>query len=131
MKEERICLPLVDGEMGIAAIYWSCMAALKADDVPWLLRYYSEDMYVGHHTSYRAGVRLVGGLVSLEEYLDWIEEEEDDLEYAMKAYAASVVLEYKGRFAEQKALLEKIVARDSFWIGYGYIAAFNDLRCLL
>ena len=61
-----------------------------------------------------------------DEYLKWIEEEPEDLEYAMKAYAACVVLERKGQLAERDALLAKIVARDSFWIGYGYIAAFND-----
>lgn len=131
MAEEKACLPLVDGEMGIAAIYWSCLAALKAGEIPWLLRYYSDDMYVGHHTSYRAGVRLICGLVELDEYLGQIEEEPDDLEYAMKAYAACVVLESRGRLSERDELLKKIVARDSFWIGYGYIAAFNDHLKLL
>ena len=126
MAEEKACLPLVDGEMGRAAIYWYSLAALKAGEVPWLIRYYSEDMYVGHHTSYRAGVRLISGLVDIGEYLEWIEEEPEDLEYAMKAYAACVVLESRGRLAERDALLKRIVARDSFWIGYGYIAAFSD-----
>jgi hypothetical protein len=51
--------------------------------------------------------------------------------YAMKAYAACVVLESRGRLSERDELLKKIVARDSFWIGYGYIAAFNDHLKLL
>ena len=120
--------PLFTAEMGIAAMYWHTAAAIRSGKEPTLMKLYREDMDVGHHTSYRFSMRLLSGLMTIEEALTLMEEEEEDLEYAMMAYGVLLYYERAGEMEKAKEIRERILRRDSFWIGYAFLAAWNDRR---
>ena len=124
---ERI-YPLFTAEMGIATMFWHTAAAIRSGKESVLLPLYREDMDVGHHTSYRFSVRLLSGLMTVEEALPLIENEEDDLEHAMMAYGALLWYERNGEYERAREMRDKILRRDDFWIGYAFLAAWNDRR---
>lgn len=128
MREEEICYPLVDEEMGIAALYWHTMSALRLGTEPTLLRYYRPEMQVGHHTAYERVMALSSGSLPWEEMQTLLQEEPSDLEYSMLAYGSSVFCRSLGHEGEAETLLRSILPRDNFWISYAYIAAWNDSK---
>lgn len=126
MEEEEICFPLVDEEMGIAAMYWHTMSALRCGSDPTLLPHYRPGMAVGHHTAYERAMALLSGDLPWAEMQTLLQQEESDLEYSMLAYGSSLWLRSSGKEDAADKLLRSILPRDSFWISYAYIAAWND-----
>lgn len=126
MWELATCFPLVDDEMGIAAMYWHTMAAWRHGAVPELLQHYRPDMKCGHHTAYAAVMSFAAGRLPRNDLLKMIGDTKSDLEFSMLAYGASVYLWQEGAAIEGRALRRQIIARDSFWISYAYLAAWND-----
>ena len=53
-------------------------------------------------------------------------EEPSDLEYSIFSYGYYAYLEKEKRSAEKDSVLNDILSRDSFWISFAYIAAYND-----
>lgn len=130
MAEEAICYPLVDEEMGIAAMYWHTLSAWRAGAEPELLnRHYHPGMAVGHHTAYEGAMSLPAGARSEEEILHRLEDPAiTDLEYSMLAYGVSAYLDHIGRSGPAAKLRASILPRDGFWISYAYLAAWNDIN---
>ncbi len=120
MEEMGICYGPANNEMKMAAMYWQAAAALRCGKKAPLLDLYSDDFECGHHTAYKAGCGLFAGKRTKEELLSLCGREEADLEYSMVAYALYV--------CGEKGILAEIVTRDSFWIGFAYIAAWNNLN---
>ncbi len=127
LKEMEVCYGLSDNEMKIAAMYWHSAAALRCGARPSLLDFYSDDFECGHHTFYKAACAMFAGRRSFEELKVLSEGEKSDLEYSMLAYALHIIESVKGREKESREILQSIVKRDSFWIGFAYVAAWNDL----
>jgi len=119
MEEMEICYGLADNEMKIAAMYWHTIAARRCGEKATLLDDYTDDFDCGHHTAYKAACSMFAGHTTVEELRDHSEKEDSDLEYSMLAYALHEV---------GLVSLEDIVKRDSFWIGFAYVAAWNDLN---
>ena len=119
MKEMEICYDLANKEMKIAAMYWQAIAARRCGGKATLLEKFTDDYDCGHHTSYKAGCSLLVGHTTVEELKNLADKEESDLEYAMLSYPLHEV---------GVKPLEDIVKRDSFWIGFAYVAAWNDLH---
>ena len=69
---------------------------------------------------------LAVGALTWEEMQTLLWSEQSDLEYSMLAYGSAVFRRAFGRKTEAEALLQSILPRDSFWISYAYIAAWND-----
>lgn len=128
MAEEELCYPLVDEEMGIAAMYWHSMSALRCGRDPTLLRHYRPGMAVGHHTAYEHAMALLSGDLLWTEMQALLRQEPSDLEYSMLAYGSAIWLRSSGDGEAADRLLRSILPRDSFWISYAYIAAWNDCR---
>lgn len=126
MAEEDRCFSLVDEEMGIAAMFWHSMSALRCGSDPKLLRHYRPGMAVGHHTAYEHVMALLSGNLPWSEMEMLLQREECDLEYAMLAYGSALWLRSSGEEDAAESLLHSILPRDSFWISYAYISAWND-----
>ena len=119
--------PFYDGEMGVATMYWHTMAALRYGADPALLHDFREDMDVGHHIAYKFVMSLLTGTLSWDEACAKLPDPEiEDLDYAMMAYGMAVLAESKGDRANAEQLIDTIIPRDGFWIGFGYLAAWND-----
>lgn len=119
--------PLFDEEMGVAVMYWHTMAALREKKSPSLLyRGYEDDMDIGHHTAYHFAMSAAAGKLGWDEIEDRLAREEDDLEYSIMAYGAAQVGKSRGHGEEAEKLLETVLDRDSFWISFGWLAAFAD-----
>lgn len=128
MREEALCFPLVDDEMGIAAMYWHTLSAWRAGKEPSLLERYHPGMAVGHHTAYAAVMALAAGERSFEEMQLLLAGERSDLEYSMLAYGTARWLLHRGWQDEGETMLRSIPPRDGFWISYAYLAAWNDIH---
>ncbi len=127
MAESRICLPYCDEEMGIAVIYWHTLAAWRLGQAPVLLyQSYHPGMKVGHHTAYEGAMALAAGMIGRKQAMQELEALDSDLEYAIYGYGVSCWLRQAGHTEEAEALLDSILRRDSFWIGYAFIAAWRD-----
>lgn len=127
MTEMARMQALSDEEMGIAAIYWHTLAAYRCGRTPRLLAAYHAGMSVGHHTAYERATAFAAGTVSEENFCALLTAESSDLEYAMLAYGYACHLAHRGQIADSRAALRAILLRDSFWIAYGYLAAWNDV----
>ncbi len=119
MGEFEVCYGLSDDEMKMAAMYWQACSAIRCDAKAGLLENYRDDFECGHHKAYKSACAFFCGRLSAKELSSLCEREESDLDFAMLAYA----LHLGGRFD-----LRDIVKRDSFWIGFAYVAAWNDLE---
>jgi tetratricopeptide (TPR) repeat protein len=127
IAELEQCYHLCDDEMGIAAIFWHTLSAWRCGAETMLLqRYYHANMQVGHHTGYAFAMKLAAGEITFASAWAQLSEEPDDLEFSMKAYGVYAWLLHCNRQKEADDLLEEILRRDSFWISYGYLAAWND-----
>ena len=83
-------------------------------------------MDIGHHVGYDAALKLYTGVLSEDVYLMLLAEEPSDLEYSIFSYGYCAYLEKEKRSAEKDSVLNDILSRDSFWISFAYIAAYND-----
>jgi len=126
MEAQEKAYPCFDEEMGIAAMFWHTMSAFRSGREPVLLREFREGMEVGHHTAYELAMQLASGRISLEQTRQELQKIDADLEYAMAAYGSAVCAERMGETEIAAQLLDSVVRRDSFWICYGYLAAWND-----
>lgn len=126
MDAEAACFPLVDDEMGAAAMYWHTLAAWRSGVEAGLLNAFRPEMKCGHHTAYYAVMSLGAGHTALSDFLAAAAETDSDLEYSMLAYGASVFLAHRGDVHSSDELRRSVVARDGFWISYAYLAAWND-----
>ncbi|MBO4913666.1 MAG: hypothetical protein J5449_00530 [Oscillospiraceae bacterium] len=126
MDAEAACFPLVDDEMGVAAMYWHTLAAWRSDAGAELLNAFRPEMKCGHHTAYYAVMSLGAGHTALPDFLAAAAETDSDLEYSMLAYGASVLLARGGDRRSADELRKRVIARDGFWISYAYLAAWND-----
>lgn len=119
-----------DDDMYIADVYWLVLSQLRAgktEEAQQTLRqHYRPDMYVGHHTAYEKAMRAAAGAAQMEEILAALDEEPDDLQFAMTAYGLCVLLESAGEQRKAIALREKLLARDGFWFCFSYLAAYHD-----
>lgn len=89
---------------------------------------YHPGMDVGHHTAYEAAMSTAAGYIDVSETMARLEQETDDLEYSICAYGVAKMLLHREKKEEANILLQSIVRRDSFWICYAYLAAWNDLN---
>ena len=119
-----------DDDMYIADVYWLVLSQLraeKADEAQKTLKqHYRPDMYVGHHTAYEKAMRAAAGCAQTADILAALDEEPDDLQFAMTAYGLCVLLEAAGEQEKADALREKLLARDGFWFCFSYLAAYHD-----
>ena len=119
-----------DDDMYIADVYWLVLSQLRAgktEEAQQTLRqHYRPDMYVGHHTAYEKAMRAAAGAAQMEDILATLDEEPDDLQFAMTAYGLCVLLEAAGEQEKAVALREKLLARDGFWFCFSYLAAYHD-----
>lgn len=118
----RQCMPLCDGEMGIAVIYWHTLSVCRAGGMPSLLGQYHSGMSVGHHTAYEKAIQVWVGEATLSDMLAGLEKESDDLEYCIVLYG----LLFHPHCTTRKELLAKLLHRDGFWPCFSYLAAWND-----
>lgn len=126
MEAEAECFPQFDEEMGIAAMYWNTLAAFKAGKTPGLLPQYYVGMKVGHHTAYDAVMALAAGFCGMDETIAKLEAVTEDLEFAMMGFGTAMIAREKGQEQLAEDILYTVVKHDSFWIGYGYIAAWQE-----
>ena len=119
-----------DDDMYIADVYWLVFSQLRAGKVDeaqkTLQQHYRPDMYVGHHTAYEKAMRAAAGCAQTADILAALDEEPDDLQFAMTAYGLCVLLEAAGEQEKADALREKLLARDGFWFCFSYLAAYHD-----
>ena len=71
-------------------------------------------------------MRVAAGAAQMEDILAALDEEPDDLQFAMTAYGLCVLLEAAGEQEKADALREKLLARDGFWFCFSYLAAYHD-----
>ena len=117
------CLPC-DDEMLICVVYWHCLSMLRAGGELEFLKYYRNDMEVGHHTAYRLVVAVLAGEVSMEAALEELKAEKDVLNYCIAGYGLYCIKKSKGEPAEE--LLEDILAKKELWPCIAYLAAWNE-----
>ena len=119
-----------DDDMYIADVYWLVLSQLRAGKTDaaqkTLQQHYRTDMYVGHHTAYEKAMRAAAGYARVEDVLAELDEEPDDLQYAMTAYGLYVLLESGGKTEKAAALQEKLLARSGFWFCFSFLAAYHD-----
>ena len=115
-----------DEEMGIAIIYWHTLCCYRMDRQPTLLMKYHDAMEVGHHTAYEKAVQVCAGKLDAEIALAEAALEKDDMTFAITVYGIVRFLYEKGPHKQAQQWNDKLLARDSFWICYAYLAAKND-----
>lgn len=127
---ESLAIAPQDDDMYIAALYWLVLSQLRAgktDEAQKTLRqHYRPDMYVGHHTAYEKAMRAAAGFAQTTDILTELDEEPDDLQYAMTAYGLCVLLGSGQEPIKADVLREKLLARDGFWFCFSYLAAYAD-----
>ena len=127
---KSLALAPQDDDMYIAALYWLVLSQLRAGKADaaqkTLQQHYRPDMYVGHHTAYEKAMRAAAGCARVEDVLAELDEEPDDLQYAMTAYGLYVLLESGGKTEKAAALQEKLLARSGFWLCFSFLAAYHD-----
>lgn len=129
MEEMEYCFPLCDEEMGIAAIFWHTLSAWRCSGRTVLLEEkYHSGMQVGHHTAYETVMALAAGTMQMEEMKERLHDEAEDLEFSLLAYGTAAVLAKQGKAEEAEILISEVIRRDSFWISFGYLAAWNDRK---
>ena len=128
LSEFSQCFSVCSEELGIGAIYWSMIAAWRLGQEAELLREYRDDMAVGHHTAYAFSVRTALGRIPPAEALRVIGAEKDDLQFSMMAYGAAAFCGQLGDNERAASLYRKILERDSFWVSFAFLAAWNDRR---
>lgn len=125
MAAEAEAYTYFDEEMGIAAMYWNTFAALKAGKEPELAKQYYVGMKVGHHTAYDAVMALFTDHATMDETIAKLEAVNEDLEFAMMGFGTAMIARQRGMEELCDDILYTVVKHDSFWIGYGYIAAWQ------
>ena len=128
IREFSHCWEVCDDELGVGAIYWSMIASWRSGREASLLQNYREDMNVGHHTAYAFAVRVALGRISLGDALWELDVEKDDLEFSMMAYGVAAYCEHIGERETAQTLYREILERESFWISFGFLAAWNDRK---
>ena len=113
-------------EMKVACMYWHTIAAWRCNKEPILLSQFKIGMDIGHHIGYDAALKLFTNVLTEEIYLLLLNEEPSDLEYSIFSYGYSAYLEKNNRLTERDEVLSNIITRDTFWISFAYIAAYND-----
>ena len=71
-------------------------------------------------------MRAAAGCAQTADILAALDEEPDDLQFAMTAYGLCVLLEAAGEQEKADALREKLLARGGFWFCFSYLAAYHD-----
>ncbi len=122
------CIEVCDDELAIGAIYWEMISAWRSGNAPKLMKYYHDEMYVGHHTAYKVAVCTAMGRIHLTEAFEILKNEKDDLEFSMMAYGIAQYCRQIGKPKTADKILKELLRRDSFWISFGYLAARNDSR---
>lgn len=125
------CIELTesDGEMQVASIYWYLAAWVRchSENEPNLgAAAYHSDMEVGHHFAYKAGVELLCGLKTPEETLAVIDDSVDDLDHSMILYGIYLYHISNGNNEAAQSAMDRLLARDYYWAGFAYIAAYAD-----
>ncbi len=126
MAAEAEAFPQFDEEMGIAAMYWNTLASLKAGKEPELAKQYYVGMKVGHHTAYDAVMALYTDHATMDETIAKLEAVSEDLEFAMMGFGTAMIARKRGMEQLCEDILYTVIKHDSFWIGYGYIAAWQE-----
>ncbi|RNC62866.1 MAG: hypothetical protein AWM53_01889 [Candidatus Dichloromethanomonas elyunquensis] len=121
-----------DTEELVSVIYWYILCCVKDHDnenMRHILALYSPDMYIGHHTAYQCGIKLLRGDITANEAMKMAEAacgEDRDLEYSMIVYAVANYEYMRGNTDGYKKYLDMILLRDTFWAGLASLASLND-----
>ena len=126
LHQFSLCMPLCGDEMGIAAMYWHTLSAYRSKKDPILLKEYRPGMEVGHHTAYEKAMALCACFCSAESLEERLQNEPDDMEYAIMAYGLSEYYRARGNESKARALAESVLKRDGFWPCFAWLAAKND-----
>ncbi|MEG1491949.1 MAG: tetratricopeptide repeat protein [Oscillospiraceae bacterium] len=119
---------LCDDEMGVAAIYWHSLCALRLDRYPSFLSKWQEGMSVGHHTAYDKAVRVLLCNITPKEALSALECETDDMNYAIILYGICVFFQSNGNHGAYAENIKKLLERDGQWPCFAYLAAWNESK---
>jgi tetratricopeptide (TPR) repeat protein len=117
------CVPC-DGELLIAVIYWHCLCCLRLGEKMALLRYFRDDLDVGHHTAYCLGVSVLSGKMDIPQAVTLLDSGLNDLDFCIFAYGIYRMLEECEEKAEE--ILEQLLDRREMWPCISYLAAWND-----
>lgn len=125
MEAQAEAYPHFDQEMGIASMYWHTLSALRCGKEAELSNQYYVGMEVGHHTAYDAVMALYTNHATIDETIAKLEKVNEDLEFAMMGFGTAMIARHRGLEQLAEDILYTVVKHDGFWIGYGYIAAWQ------
>lgn len=130
--ERCLALSYDDGSL-ISATDWYCLTLMRLGEFDAMKQAASKirpDMIPGSGEGYFERCLAYNGTITLEKALE-IAESRDDHMYATGAYGIAVyyecVLQDK---TAAKAILEKILAKDTTWAGFAEHAAYENLKNL-
>ena len=122
-------LSLVIEDYAADLSFYNNLSAVKNEKVYLQLpytNYYNVGMDVGHHTAYENAVSVCSGARAADELLAELEHEIEDLEYITALYGICAYLRHQGKTVQSTSLTKKLLARNSFWPCYAWLAAWND-----
>lgn len=123
------CIPLSEnnGDMYVAAVYWYALSLLGAGrDVAPAAATFKTDVKIGHHYGYLAACRMFAGELSADE-LAAQAAKADEMTRVIMLYALSRVAKRNGDPAAP-ALLRAVLAEDTYWGCFAWMAARYDAR---
>ena len=114
-------------DMHVAAVYWYALSLLGAGrDVAPAAATFKTDVKIGHHYGYLAACRMFAGELSAEE-LAAQATKADEMTRVIMLYALSRVAKRNGDPAAP-ALLRAVLAEDTYWGCFAWMAARYDAR---
>ena len=121
------CFAAAGEELGVAAIYWEALAAMRLGGQSALLPHYRTDMDVGHHAAYARAAAAMAGVMPMEALLGALGDEASDMDFAILAYGAAALLLRAGERARSGALRERVLQRDAEWPCFAWLANRKEL----
>jgi len=126
------CLEMTHTDELMVAIvdwYWMTLMRLgKKEEADKLLNLVNEDTDPGENLSYKRRVLMYKGLIKPEELISFEGAEFPDLEMATQGYGLSNYYYLAGELEKSNEILKEILARDTFWSAFGYLAALVDFE---
>jgi tetratricopeptide (TPR) repeat protein len=131
-KAYKRCMEMTDSDDLVVAIvdwYWMTLMRLgKKEEAAELLKLVSEDTDPGENISYKKRVLMYKGIIKPEDLIEFDGAEFPDLELATQGYGLANYYLLMGKNEKANELLEKIIAHDTFWSAFGYLAAVVDYQ---
>lgn len=116
------CFEKADTELGVAAIYWEALSAMRLDERPALLSEYRPDMATEHHAAYARAVSAMAGEIPAGELPESLRGGQSDMDFAILAYGAAALLARAGDTGRAAALRERMLQRDADWPCFAWLA---------